>query len=47
MTQTFTYPADCALIDRTVLPGRSVMVRADDTTSDEFIVDAVVQVPAR
>lgn len=47
VTQAFTYPADCALIDRTVLPVGQLMVRADDTTSDEFIVDAVVQVPAR
>jgi len=45
-TQAFTYPADCAIIDRTVLPIGQVAVRADDTTSDEFIVDAVVQVPA-
>jgi hypothetical protein len=47
VTQAITYPADCALIDRAVLPIGQLMVRADDTTSDEFIVDAVVQVPAR
>jgi hypothetical protein len=47
VTQAFTYPADCAVIDRTMLPIGELMVRADDTTSDEFIVDAVVQVPAR
>ena len=45
-TQAFSYPADCAIIDRTVLPIGQLAVRADDTTSDEFIVDAVVQVPA-
>lgn len=45
-TQSFTYPADCAVIDRTALPIGQLAVRADDTTSDEFIVDAVVQVPA-
>lgn len=41
------YPADCALIDRTVLPAGELMVRADDTISDEFIVDATIEVPAR
>jgi hypothetical protein len=46
-TQAFSYPADCAVIDRTALPVGQLAVRADDTTSDEFIVDAVVQVPAR
>jgi hypothetical protein len=45
-TQAFSYPADCAIIDRTALPVGQLAVRADDTTSDEFIVDAVVQVPA-
>lgn len=45
-TQAFSYPADCAVIDRTALPVGQLAVRADDTTSDEFIVDAVVQVPA-
>ncbi len=47
VTEGFTYPADCAVIDRTVLPIGQLTVRADDTTSDAFIVDAVVQVPAR
>lgn len=46
-THAATYPADCAVIDRTVLPVGELMVRADDTISDEFIVDATIDVPAR
>lgn len=46
VTQGFTYPTDCAVIDRTVLPAGTLTVRADDTISDEFIVDAVIEVPA-
>lgn len=42
-----TYPADCAIIDRTVLPAGELVVRADDTISDEFIVEATIQVPSR
>lgn len=41
-----TYPVDCAAIDRSVLPAGELLVRADDTISDEFIVDATIQVPA-
>ena len=41
-----SYPADCALIDRAALPPGDLTVRADDINSDEFIVDAVVEVPA-
>jgi hypothetical protein len=41
-----SYPADCALIDRFALPPGELTVRADDINSDEFIVDAVVEVPA-
>ncbi len=47
VTQAFTYPGDCAVVDRTVLPVGELAVRADDTISDEFIVDAVIEVPAR
>lgn len=47
VTQAFTYPSDCAVVDRTVLPVGELAVRADDTISDEFIVDAVIEVPAR
>ncbi len=46
-TQAFTYPSDCALVDRTVLPSGELTVRADDTISDEFIVDAAIEVPSR
>lgn len=46
-TQAFTYPGDCAVVDRTVLPIGPMAVRADDTISDEFIVDATIEVPAR
>lgn len=41
-----TYPADCALIQRAALPAGELPVRADDTITDEFITDAVVQVPS-
>ncbi|HET9879062.1 MAG TPA: hypothetical protein VFQ81_07180 [Candidatus Limnocylindria bacterium] len=41
-----TYPADCAAIDRSVLSPGELLVRADDTISDEFIVDATIEVPA-
>ena len=46
-TQAFTYPAECVLVDRTQLPVGSLVVRADDTISDEFIVDATIEVPSR
>lgn len=46
-TQAATYPADCAVIDRSVLPVGELTVRADDTISDEFIVDATIEVPSR
>ena len=46
-TQAFTYPADCAVVDRTQLPTGSLAARADDTISDEFIVDATIEVPSR
>jgi hypothetical protein len=46
-TQGATYPADCAVIDRTVLPVGELVVRADDTISDEFIVEATIEVPSR
>jgi hypothetical protein len=41
-----TYPADCVLIDRLVLPVGPLPVTSTDTTSDEFIVDGVIDVPA-
>ena len=41
-----TYPADCVLIDRSVLPVGQLPVTSTDTTSDEFIVDGVIDVPA-
>lgn len=41
-----TYPADCVQIDRLVLPVGPLPVTSTDTTSDEFIVDGVIEVPA-
>jgi hypothetical protein len=46
-TQAFTYPADCVVLDRTRLSAGRLAVRADDTISDEFIVDATIEVPPR
>ncbi len=46
-TQAFTYPADCAVVDRTQLPAGRLAARAHDTISDEFIVDATIEVPSR
>lgn len=46
-TQAFTYPADCVVVDRMQLPVGELAVRADDTISDEFIVDATIEVPSR
>lgn len=43
--QETTYPADCALLDRAALPVGSLAVRADDTISEEFIIDGEVGVP--
>ncbi len=40
-----TYPADCVQIDRSVLPVGLLPVTSTDTTSDEFIVDGVIEVP--
>jgi len=41
-----TYPADCALLGRAALPVGELRVWADDTVTDEFIADAVIEVPA-
>jgi hypothetical protein len=40
-----TYPADCALLTRAALPAGELRVWADDTVTDEFIADAVIDVP--
>lgn len=45
-TDGATYPADCVLIDRSALPVGMLSVTSTDTTSDEFIVDGVIDVPA-
>lgn len=42
-----TYPADCGLLNRGALPVGDLMVRADDTITDEFITRTVVEVPER
>jgi hypothetical protein len=44
-TGALTYPGDCASIPRAALPAGELAVRADDTISDEFIVDARIEVP--
>jgi hypothetical protein len=45
-TQALTYPGDCASLPRAALPAGELAVRADDTISDEFIVDGQIEVPA-
>lgn len=40
-----TYPADCAVLNRDALPPGTYPVRADDTTTDEFIADGTLSVP--
>ena len=40
-----TYPADCGLLTRAALPVGELAVRADDTSTDEFIAGTVAQVP--
>lgn len=41
-----TYPADCGLLSRAALPPGELRVWADDTVTDEFIADTVIEVPA-
>ena len=43
--QVVTYPGDCGVVNRDVLPSGELAVRADDTISDEFIVGGDVTVP--
>lgn len=40
-----TYPADCGLLTRAALPPGELRVWADDTVTDEFIAEAVIEVP--
>jgi hypothetical protein len=40
-----TYPADCALLSRGALAAGELRVWADDTVTDEFIADTVIDVP--
>jgi len=40
-----TYPAGCGLLERAALPEGELAVRADDTISEEFIVDGTLSVP--
>lgn len=42
-----SFAADCATIDRASLPIGTLPARADDTVTDEFIVDGDLEVPAR
>ena len=41
-----SYPADCVLVPRADLPGGDLSAVATDVTSDEFIVDGRLSVPA-
>jgi hypothetical protein len=43
--QVVTHPADCGVVNRDALPAGPLVVRADDTISDEFIVAGEVTVP--
>lgn len=45
VTQAITYPFDCGTVRRDALPTGELPVRADDTKSDEFITEAVIEVP--
>lgn len=40
-----TYPADCGILNRDALPVGRLVVRAEDTITDEFITDATIEVP--
>ena len=40
-----SYPAGCGLLERAALPEGELAVRADDTISEEFIVDGTLSVP--
>ena len=40
------YPAGCGTVTRAALPAGELQVRADDTVSEEFIVDGVITVPS-
>jgi hypothetical protein len=40
-----TYPADCGLLTRAALPPGELRVWADDTVTDEFIAETVIEVP--
>ncbi len=42
-----SFAADCATVDRAALPVGVLPARADDTVTDEFIVDGELEVPAR
>lgn len=41
-----SYPADCVLVARADLPAGDLPVTATDVTSDEFIVDGLLAIPA-
>ena len=41
-----TYPADCAVLNRDALSPGTYPVRADDTSTDEFIADGTLSVPS-
>jgi hypothetical protein len=41
-----SFAADCATVDRAALPVGTLPARADDTVTDEFIVDGELEVPA-
>lgn len=41
-----SHPAQCVAVDRASLPAGDLKVSADDTVSDEFIVEGTIAVPA-
>jgi hypothetical protein len=41
-----SHPAQCLAVEREGLPAGDLAVTADDTVSDEFIVDGIITVPA-
>lgn len=40
-----SHPAQCVAVDRAALPSGELKVSADDTVSDEFIVEGTIEVP--
>jgi len=43
---SISHPAQCVAVERAALPAGDLKVSADDTVSDEFIVEGTIAVPA-